>query len=314
MSDLQSLLKKLSVAPSSTQSYVYYDKETGKIHKISSTNVAEDGFEVFKIETNEVKTILTGERRTEEFIITYDVSLKQIRLKEVAYDDTHSTASTMCYQLPVIKRINKELYLEDYTKVNIFTPEYIGIYIDVWYDELQHLAGQHVWKDNVVYKMLTDQDSHTKFTTDNVELVVADVKLHSDENKDLVINDSIEPGDLILKHNNIFVFDINDCDVTLENDVVIRQDTDKGEWNLQINPHTKKFLRMSGYNPKETLYFSITSKYDPNILYRSLEFTVGELLSESASIIPFICDAESSPQNVSIYTAKYFDSYAHEII
>jgi len=314
MSDLQSLLKKLSVAPSSTQSYVYYDKETGKIQKISSTNVAEDGFEVFEIETDEVKTILTGERRTEEFTITYDVSLKQIRLKEVAYDDTHSTASTMCYQLPIIKLINKELYLEDYTKVTEFTPQYIGIYIDVWYDDLQHLAGQHVWKDNVVYKMLTDQDSHTKFTTDNVELVVPSVKLYSDENKDLVINNSIEIGDLILKHNNIFVFDIKDCDVTLENDVVIRQDTDKGEWNLQINPYTKKFLRMSGYNPKETLYFSITSKYDPNILYRSLEFTVGELLSESASIIPFICDAESSPQNVSIYTAKYFDSYAHEVI
>jgi hypothetical protein len=220
----------------------------------------------------------------------------------------------MCYQLPIIKRINKELYLEDYTKVNIFTPEYIGIYIDVWYDDLQHLAGQHVWKDNVVYKMLTDQDSHTKFTTDNVELVVADVKLHSDENKDLVINDSIEPGDLILKHNNIFVFDINDCDVTLENDVVIRQDTDKGEWNLQINPHTKKFLRMSGYNPKETLYFSITSKYDPNILYRSLEFTVGDLITEDVPAIPFKFAAESSPQNVSIYTAKYFDSYAHEVI
>jgi hypothetical protein len=207
MSDLQSLLKKLSAAPASAISYVYYDKETGKIHKISSRNVAEDGFEIFEIETLEVKPILTGERRTDEFIIMYDVSLKQIRLKEVAYDDSYNTAATMCYQLPVIN-----------------------------------------------------------------------------------------------------------CNITLDTDIVIQQDTKNNVWNLQINPHTKKFLRMSMYNTKETICFSITSKYDPNILYRSLEFLIGELITEDVPTIPFKFASESIPTDVSIYTAKYFDSYAHEII
>jgi|TARA_B110000908_G_scaffold73686_1_gene88768 hypothetical protein len=207
MSNLQSLLKKLSAAPASAMSYVYYDKETGKIHKISSRNVAEDGFEIFEIETLEVKPILTGERRTDEFIIMYDVSLKQIRLKEVAYDDSYNTAATMCYQLPVIN-----------------------------------------------------------------------------------------------------------CNITLDTDIVIQQDTKNNVWNLQINPHTKKFLRMSMYNTKETICFSITSKYDPNILYRSLEFLIGELITEDVPTIPFKFASESIPTDVSIYTAKYFDSYAHEII
>ena len=207
MSDLQSLLKKLSAAPASAISYVYYDKETGKIHKISSRNVAEDGFEIFEIETLEVKSILTGERRTDEFIIMYDVSLKQIRLKEVAYDDSYNTAATICYQLPVIN-----------------------------------------------------------------------------------------------------------CNITLDTDIVIQQDTKNNVWNLQINPHTKKFLRMSMYNTKETICFSITSKYDPNILYRSLEFLIGELITEDVPTIPFKFAFESIPTDVSIYTAKYFDSYAHEII
>ena len=62
------------------------------------------------------------------------------------------------------------------------------------------------------------------------------------------------------------------------------------------------------------MYLSVTAKYDPNILYRSLEFKVADLLSDITSIIPFTLDAESVPQNVSIYTAKYFDSYAHEVI
>tara|TARA_B110000503_G_scaffold83166_1_gene126871 strand:- start:1125 stop:1760 length:636 start_codon:yes stop_codon:yes gene_type:complete len=211
MSDLQSLLKRLSVSPVNTMSYVYYNKVTGKIHKISSKNIPEEGFEVFEVENEEVTPILTGEKRTEEFVIFYDVSLKQIRLKAVAYDDSYSTAATLCYQLPAIKYNSTD-------------------------------------------------------------------------------------------------------DVSLESDIVIRQDINNGEWNIRINPHTKKFLRMSGYNLKETLYFSVTSKYDPNILYRSLEFTIGNLISNNVSVIPFIYDTESNANGVSIYTAKYFDSYTHEVI
>jgi hypothetical protein len=314
MSDLQSLIKNFSVAPVATQSYVYYEKETGKISKISSRKVFEEGFEIFEIDTEEVKPILTGERRTEEFTITYDVSSKQVRLKEIAYDDSHNTAATMCYQLPIVNRTNNNGFVEDYTKVVALRPQYVGLHIDVWYDELPHLAGQHIWINDTVYKLLTDQPTNTKFTTDNAELIVENVKLYRDKNKELKITDSVAVGDLILKYNNIFVFDYDDCNINLENDIIVRQDTDNNVWNITINPHTKKFLRMSGYNPKETLYFSVTKKYDPNILYRSLEFTVGDLLAESVSIIPFKFEQELDPNNVSIYTAKYFENYAHEVI
>ena len=157
MSDLQSLLKRLSVASSSTQSYVYYDKETGKIHKISSTNVAEAGFEVFEIETNEVKAILTGQRRTEEFIITYDVSLKQIRLKEVAYDDSHNTAATMTYQLPVIKN-TQEGHLS-------LTEVYQGLDVYLWDITKSYNLGQLVWHNNLVYKLKTNIEQNVEFDT-----------------------------------------------------------------------------------------------------------------------------------------------------
>jgi len=313
MSDLQSLLKNLTASAVSTMSYVYYNKENGKIHKISSKNIAEEGFEIFEIETDEVKPILTGERRTEEFTITYDVSLKQIRLKEVAYDDSHNTAATMCYQLPVIDNTGTENCIDE-SKLEGFSPQYVGMHIDVWYDEVLHLAGQHVWKNNNVYKVIKDQPANTKFITDNAELIVENVKMYRDENKALTIDDTVDVGDLILKYNNIFVFDLAYSNVNLENDIVIQQNTNECVWRIILNPHTKKFLRMNGYNPKETLYFSITSKHDPNIFYRSLEFTIGELLFEKSSIIPFIYDAESDLNNVSIYTAKYFDKYVHEII
>ena len=314
MTDLQDLINKLRVDVVNKDSYVYYTKETGKIHKISSTNIPDSEFEVVAIPTDEVKPILTGERRTEEFVIFYDVSLKQIILKEAAYDDSHKTASTMCYQLPVAKRTNKIDFIEDYTKVVALRPQYLGLHVDVWYDKLAHLAGQHVWINNTVYRLLKDQHKDTEFDKNNAELIIENVKLYADVNKALEVSQTVQIGDLILSYNNIFVFDYDDCNVNLENDIVIRQDTDNNVWNIRINPHTKKFLRMSGYNPKETLYFSVTAKYDPNILYRSLEFNIGELLAESTSIIPFKFEAEQDPNNVSIYTAKYFDKYVHEII
>ena len=102
--------------------------------------------------------------------------------------------------------------------------------------------------------------------------------------------------------------------VNKEYDIIVRQNTQNKTWSMMINPYTKKFLQTSGYNPKERLYFSVTSKYDPNILYRSLEFTIGDLLNETQSVIPFIYDIENNSDDVSIYTAKYFENYAHEVI
>ena len=446
MSNLQDLLKKLNAGPVSTMSYVYYDKENGKIHKISSANTPQEGFEVFEIENSEVNPILTGERRTDEFTITYDVSLKQVRLKEVAYDDSHNTAATMCYQLPVIKDTNnghftmsevyegmtvyiwsKEQSYEknqcvwyngDVYKLSTNVPtntvfdlamhiifvkdvhltslptqthsaekivmvnEYTGVHVDVWYKELSHLAGQHVWLNGTVYKLLDDQAVDTEFTIDNAEIIISNVQLYSDENKSLKTTSEVSPGVVILKDNSIYsiqlvsqefnkdkksVFfyttphtllyyngtncieaDLNtihedvqivnieleltdskdlvngqtilsgkqlyQTQVDKEYDIIVQQDTIANAWNLQINPHTKRFLQTSGYSPVETLYFSVTSKYDPNVLHRSLEFTVADLLDTKTSVIPFNSKAEADPLNVSIYTAKYFDSYAHEVI
>ena len=46
MSNLHDLIKNLQVGVISTNSYVYYDKDSGKIHKISSTNTPEEDFEI----------------------------------------------------------------------------------------------------------------------------------------------------------------------------------------------------------------------------------------------------------------------------
>ena len=446
MSSLQELIKKIQVGKVSTDSYVYYDKSNGKIHKISGKNIVDDEYSIFPISSNEVKPILTGEKRIEEFIVYYDLSVKEIRLKEIAYEDNHKTASTLCYQLPVIKNFrdghvvlekvyegievylwnNKNFYDKGQcvwynnnvykliTNISANTPfqpsehmlfvenvlitdlptqnqttekltiqlEYTGVHVDVWYKELSHLAGQHVWLNGTVYKLLEDQAANTEFTMDNAEVIVSNVKLYADENKSLKTVQTVVDGDMLLNNNqlysvqliseefnkdktSIFFFNnastmiyynnenvieadlssihdtvtyidfklnlINTADlkngqtilsgkelyqiqVDKEYDIIVQQNTISKTWNVVINPYTKKFLLTSGYKSQETLYLSITSKYDPNILYRSLEFKVSDLLDEFKSVIPFIYDIECDEHNVSIYTAKYFDSYAHEVI
>ena len=446
MSNLQDLINKLKVESVNLCSYVYYEKDTGKIHKVSSRNTPDENYTIFEVSSEEVQPILSGERRTEEFIIFYDVSTKQVRLKEVAYDDSHNTAATMNYQLPVIKnshdghhsltevyegvdvylwditheyskgelvwvdnivykveqdiisgeQFNKTLhkvFVEDVELTSVPTqthstkklemqPEYQGVHVDVWYKELLHLAGQHVWLNGTVYRLVNDQDADTEFTMDNAEIIVSNVKLYADENQSLATTEDVSLGDIILKYNNlygiyfseqefnkdktsIFFYNSNttmlyynnkNClEITLDEldetvisnniklnltnindlkngqtilcgkklyqlqldkayDIIIQQNTVNKSWSMMLNPYTKKFLMTSGYNSKETLYFSVTAKYDPNVLYRSLEFTVGDLLAEATSIIPFKFEQELDPNDVSIYTARYFDSYAHEVI
>jgi len=45
-----------------------------------------------------------------------------------------------------------------------------------------------------------------------------------------------------------------------------------------------------------------------------LEINAEELLWAKPKTIPFIYDSELDGVNVSIYTAKYFEHYAHEVV
>ena len=120
---------------------------------------------------------------------------------------------------------------------------------------------------------------------------------------------NIKNGNIILSGKYLY-----QAEIDKEYDIIVQQNIANSCWNIVLNPYTKKFLLSSGYKPAETLYFSVTSKYDPNILYKSLKFSVADLLSDTTSVVPFTYDTEQSKNSVSIYTAKYFDSYAHEVI
>ena len=99
----------------------------------------------------------------------------------------------------------------------------------------------------------------------------------------------------------------------LDNDVIIQQDIINKEWKAKLTLDAKNFLLKQRPSSNETIYFSITSKFDPNIFYRSLEFNISDLISNNIVSIPFKYSVEETEGNISIYTAKYFNNYIHEI-
>lgn len=265
----------------------------------------------------------------------------------------------------------------------VHSKEYLGIHVDVWYDSLDHVKGQHVWFENNVYKMINDQSSHTCFDSKNVELVISGVILFNDVNPDLDFNRVLGDGDTYLDNNqlysarletmsyskqkNISAKDIlfkadknnlllwryqtkttmlvdstkntksmtegNELELydslNLKNgekillgsklysigsnkdyDIIITQNLPDKNWVLSLNPSTLKFFQLSNYGQDDMLYFSITSKHDPNILYRSLQIPLSQLRQKV--ILPMIYDDEL--EDLSIFTTKYFTAYGHEVV
>lgn len=91
-------------------------------------------------------------------------------------------------------------------------------------------------------------------------------------------------------------------------EIKIKQNSNKKCWELEINPDFIKKLNEQNvtFNPIEQL-FSVTKRYDPNVLYRVLKF-------KDNHTIPFEYDFEFDNEEVSVYTIRKFSTYIHEVI
>lgn len=460
MSDLLELIKTLNqTIQVSNNSYVYYDEETGVIQKISSRFVIDDNFKILEVPHYQVKDILEGTKKLENFIVNYDVSLKQLALKELTYDSVLDDVTNKLHCLPVMKSYinevnglkNRDTFEEIYDGVDVYiwAPDILyvpgmlvwynsnvykmekelqgkefdltagsifvenvsltnlkslvsdieykrvkknvfpDIFVDIWYDELPHLSGQHVFHNGSVYRMLNDQKKNTSFDPSNAVVICSNVKLRRDSNSYLNFDKRINEGEIYLDFNKLYtstrektnintdakavyfyttdesvvVYDtvtkstsglfleedesgmavgVETTDLKLkvtevsnlrkgqqvlvgkrlylffpadyERDINIVQNFEKQCWEVYLGHEVKRSLELTNYRANERLYFSITSKYDPNILYRTIEFSLNDLLAKNVPNFKFENEFEFNGEEVSIYTPKYFESYLHEII
>jgi len=205
MSNLLDFINSITVdAEQDIKSYVYYNDDTGKIHKISSRNNLLKDYKILEVPYNDVKEIMSGRKRTDDFRVEYDTALKQLALKEQNFEDAISSINDKLYKIP--------------------------------------------------------------------------------ENNDPTV------------------------------DLKIINDRKNNFWKILLNPDLRKnkhFLQRPG---RVNLHFSITAKNDPNILYYTFVVNLKDLIEKDFVDIDNQIDFDSNIKELSIYTAKYLDTYAYELI
>jgi hypothetical protein len=98
--DLRSLFQKIKIdAQTANISYVYYDKETGIIHKISPRKEQTE-YEILELDSKEVKPLLTGERKTSDFKIFYDIPNRAVLLKDISNKNIDFLYNKILYEIP----------------------------------------------------------------------------------------------------------------------------------------------------------------------------------------------------------------------
>jgi len=127
----------------------------------------------------------------------------------IHYDKNDLVVHHLCKKNNIVLSDNNiyEVRKEDETQLYTLTPQFEGVNIDIWYKEVLHLAGQHVWHNNRVWRALVDVPANSEFTEDDYEPIIdQEVKLYADSNKSLVFENP-RPGNLVCYYNNLYTVD-----------------------------------------------------------------------------------------------------------
>ena len=182
MSDLHDLISLLKTEVEQNDStYVYYIEDTGEIIKLcgSMYEDPQEGESILKVSHELANPILAGEKSTTDFIVIYDISLKQKVLKPKNYQDAYKEASSMCYQLPIIKHSRSgHLACEEI---------YDGMDVFLFDKDSAYKKYELVWRDNTVYKLLKSNAAGKNFGTKTAQVIVEDVYLSDMPTQELII-------------------------------------------------------------------------------------------------------------------------------
>jgi hypothetical protein len=122
---------------------------------------------------------------------------------------------------------------------------------------------------------------------------------------------------LILKGNAFKNYDVNEylfkVPINIKNsDIKITQNFKKQAWQIKLNRRVAKKIINDGFKSYANLFFSVTKRDDPNIIYRSFKLDIQELIDQSEIIFPFTSNKEIT-NLLSLYTNKYFDTYSYKV-
>lgn len=116
--NLKSLFEKIKIdARVENIFYIYYNGESGEIYKISPRENKESSYKILEIDREFVKPILTGEKKTSDFRVFYDIKSKTVSLKNISEQNASKSYDKIFYQIPKGTGV-AELIIEQNFKTN----------------------------------------------------------------------------------------------------------------------------------------------------------------------------------------------------
>lgn len=125
MNNLQSLFEKIKIDASvANLLYIYYSKEDGSIHKISPKKEKSD-YDILEVEESTAKSFLTGEKKTGDYKVSFDIETKTISLKNIHEKNSLLTYDKILFQIP-----KNKIESADLTIIQDLKNSFWNIYLD----------------------------------------------------------------------------------------------------------------------------------------------------------------------------------------
>ena len=107
---------------------------------------------------------------------------------------------------------------------------------------------------------------------------------------------------------NDFIYEIPENYSTTP-DILVEHNIPETCWKIKLGKELKNNLAHNRIRLNQTLYFAVTKKHDPNILYKTLSIDFSQTLRDNYTVLPFSMPFEETDTPVSVFTAKTFGSY-----
>lgn len=90
-------------------------------------------------------------------------------------------------------------------------------------------------------------------------------------------------------------------------DLLVLQDIPNKQWKIILSKSMQNNFIKSKVGITNEVFFSVTAKDDPTILYKSLNIELNALISDNYFIVPFTMPFETTTVPLSIFTTRYFE-------
>ncbi len=163
----------------------------------------------------------------------------------------------------------------------------------------------------------TDPNPHVEVTEDHLDVPLSEFSV---ENQVVLIKDkkprieSFQPSILGITKISDFIYEIpkmiSEKRITYKDktfDLMIEQNNEEEVFKIKLAKDIRQKYSLQSFS-HQLMYVYVTAVNDPNILYKTLKFTFGDLVKHEYHTIKF---EDFKGDEANIYAFKYFDEYLH---